>query len=301
MQSPFTAFADDYIRARLAKLIRKADKAAAKCGRKGKAVHDFRVALRGLHSWLMVYAAPYGFDLQLILEVQMLASATNGYRDLEVFSIWLDEQKHPSHAVRKYRKHIRRQLEKVTKKTATFIKDVWHPLSERLYRELDVICRGDDSECGFSATSHAALCQRFDTFSEQLGNIIGVAENESSEKRLHKCRISIKQMRYLLEAFADWNNRCREAVSELRRIQDDMGVYHDLCVFRNTIRAAALEHQDLESLAEMAEGQRAILYARLYENYFTPPLRWMARLEDAIGDIGGEVKRACSQPASGMQ
>jgi CHAD domain-containing protein len=289
MRSPFAAFSDDFIHTRLTKFIRKADKAAAKCGKKGKAVHDFRVALRGLHSWLIVYAAPYGFDPQLILEVQALASATNGYRDLQVFSLWLDEQKHPSHAVRKYRKHIRRQLEKITKKTGTFIKDSWLPLSERLYRELDVICRGDDSECGFSATSHAALRQRFDVLSDQLGNIIGVEENDTSKKRLHKCRISIKQMRYLLEAFGDWNSQCLEAVDDLRKIQNELGLYHDLCVFRRTICSAASGHQGLESLAEMAEEQRARLFAHLNGKYFSPPLGWLDRLDSAIGMIGAEA------------
>jgi CHAD domain-containing protein len=289
MRSPLTAFSDDYIRTRLAKFIRKADKSAAKCDRKGKAVHDFRVALRGLHSWLMVYASPYGFDPQLILEVQALASATNGYRDLQVFSLRLDKQKHPSHAVRKYRKHIRRQLEKVTKKTGMFIKDAWLPLSERLYRELDVIRRGDDSECGFSATSHAALCQRFDTLSDQLGHIIGATENEASEKRLHKCRISIKQMRYLLEAFGDWNSQCLEAVDDLRKIQNELGLYHDLCAFRHNIREAAVKHKGLEALADIADEQHVILFKRLHGKYFSPPLAWLDRLDSAIGTISAEA------------
>jgi len=61
--------------------------AASTLGQEANALHDFRVALRSLHSWLKAFGKGDNIAPVLAKDISRLASATNHGRDLEVLAL----------------------------------------------------------------------------------------------------------------------------------------------------------------------------------------------------------------------
>jgi len=82
----------EFIRSSLITFTNRTDEAVHNIRRNDQSIHDFRIALRYLRSWLRVFGGTIGLDPKLLADASKLATATNHCRDLEAYVIWLEHQ-----------------------------------------------------------------------------------------------------------------------------------------------------------------------------------------------------------------
>jgi len=273
----------------LKQLLHQADLAASALGQEANALHDFRIALRSLHSWLKAFGKGDNIAPVLAKDISRLASATNHGRDLEVLALWVDVQvvsMSETPALRRYVAALHHQREQAAKHAIAHIRQQWPALGNRvqLAASQSSHLAGKDT---FARLAQDKLNRRISRLSELI-NMIGADESATSARRLHKCRINIKQIRYLLAPFTDWNRRCQIALQDLKRAQDQLGDYHDLCIFTEMLEPAVGQCDGAEALLALAEQQRRECFSRLRQQLFTPPMPWLQRLGDCLAILTTE-------------
>ncbi|MDQ7000203.1 MAG: CHAD domain-containing protein [Mariprofundus sp.] len=268
-----------------------ADLAARHFGSNEDALHDFRVALRCLRSWLKAFGSKLNIDNRVIEDVSSLAAATNRCRDMEVFDRWLYHQSMRSslNPAPHFMNSIHHQLEQDKLDSIGHINTQWPAIKNRIH---DAIKPGDQSNARAAFIHHVqpVLKLRLSKLSDQINQVIDTGESQESHRKLHKCRISIKQIRYLIEPFKTGNSLCKACLHDLKRLQDQLGACHDLFVFTTTLQRAASQFEGIETLIESAEQQRRACFNALHTQHFTPPIRWLERLETAIAMIADELQ-----------
>jgi len=282
-QSNSDADSAEFIRAQLAELTCMADLAASHIGSTENALHDFRVALRALHSWLKAFADTINIETRVIKDISGLADATNRCRDMEVFDQWLHRQ--ITHNALKptlhYVSFIHDQLEQDRRSSIGRISTHWPAIKNSMRHALKPTGH-INARAAFIHHTQPILKLRLSRLSDQVSQIIGAKESQTSHKKLHKCRITIKQIRYLLEPFKAGNSHCKQSVHDLKLLQQQLGACHDLFVFTATLQRASSQYEDLDTLVEAAERQRRNCFVMLQAHYFTPPMAWLTRLGSAI-------------------
>ncbi len=272
--------------AQLAGFIRMADVAAEHMASNAEALHDFRVALRYLHSWLQAFADTINIEHSVIRDISSLSTATNPCRDMEVFDQWLRRQiTHSSlQPTRYYVNRIHTQLEQERRSSIECINACWPAIKHDIQQALKPTAR-IHARAAFIYHAHPVLKCRLSRLSDQISRIISAKASQPSRKQLHKCRITIKQMRYLLEPFKTGNSRCQQSLRHLKLLQQQLGACHDLFVFSATLQRAAAQYAGLDTLIASAVRQRQHCFAGLYAHYFTPPMAWLTQLDHAIDAI----------------
>ncbi len=268
------------IRHHLKQLLHQADLAASALGQEANALHDFRIALRSLHSWLKAFGRGDNIDPALAKDISRLASATNHGRDLEVLALWVDAQivfMAESPVLRRYVAALHRQREQAAEHAIAHIRQQWPALGNRVRLAVSQSSYLADKDT-FARLAQDKLQRRISRLS-QLINMIGADECATSARQLHKCRINIKQIRYLLAPFMD-RNRCSQiALQDLKRAQDQLGDYHDLCIFTEILEPAVGQCAAPEALLALAQRQRKNCFKRLRQQLFSHPMLWLQRLE----------------------
>ncbi len=236
------------------------------------AVHDFRVAVRRLRSWLRGLG-PWLEDSTPKKAVRRLAKAarlTGDARDAEGHLTWLHAQRSAlsvrqrrglSWLVEQIETDKRHDEHTVTTKGGRAFDRAATALSRKLpsYRaHLD----SDDGETPrrFAAVMAELLRDHATTLSRRLARV----ETFEDEKGAHAARIAGKRLRYLLEPFAKHVDGGTELVDDLARMQDTLGDWHDVHVFSAAIvraseSAAAAEGRRLsEAVVEGKDMTRAL-------------------------------------------
>ncbi len=285
LHQPDTGSAE-FIRAQLAGFIGMADLAAEHMGSKTDALHNFRVALRCLHSWLKAFADTVNIENRVITDISSLADATNRCRDMEVFEQWLHRHisRHPLKPTLHYMNYIHDQLEQERLSSSVHISTHWPAIKHSMRHVLE--SSGHiHARAAFIHHAHPVLKRRLSRLSDQISQIISANASQPSQKQLHKCRITIKRIRYLLEPFETGNSRCQQSVRHLKLLQQQLGACHDLFVFTATLHRASAQYAGLDTLIESAAQQRQHCFAGVYAHYFTPPMLWLTQLDDAIDAV----------------
>lgn len=289
MKSPFKADLDEAVTANISSFVRRADSAVAAIGHMPEALHDFRVALRHIRSWLKAFGADTGIEPELTRAVANLASATNRCRDLEVYVAWLDQQlaNPPSRPLQSYSSDIRKNLRQESKSAEAVIIAGWPGLRQELLEEISADSKTTER---FVRISFIALTARMDRLNSQLLGVVDNQQEELLERELHRFRINIKQIHYLLDVFKPWESHCRKGVREIKSLQDELGLYHDLCIFSATLLNASASNPELTPLTKSAVDQGHTQFHKLQRHYFTPPMKWLKHLDQAIQAIEKRVK-----------
>jgi len=230
----------EFIRAQLAGFTFMADLAASHIGSNADALHDFRVALRCLHSWLKAFAGTINIENRVIKDISSLAAATNRCRDMEIFDQWLHRQ--ITHNTLKptlqYVSLIHHQLEQDRRSSIGCISTHWPAIKNSMHHALKPTGH-INVRAAFIDHAQPILKLRLSRLSGQVNQIISAKESQTSHKQLHKCRITIKQIRYLLEPFKTVNSPCKQSVHDLKLLQQQLGACHDLFVFTTTLQRAS--------------------------------------------------------------
>ncbi len=210
-----------------------------------EALHDFRVAVRRLRSWLRAYRDVLRDSVGRKMQGRLgaLARATNDSRDIEVHREWIAAQRKTlTPSARKGIAPLDRSLAEDKRRADAAFRAVlaadFAPLMARLRKNL--------SRYPVAVWDHppgerwaAAAAQRIHDAFLDLRERLTHVEEVDDDAAAHRARIAAKRLRYLLEPLADAVDGVAEAVGLLKEAQDQLGSLHDAHVFARTLRRRA--------------------------------------------------------------
>lgn len=240
------------------------------------ALHDFRVAVRRLRSWLRALG-PWLEDSipkKAFSRLEKAARLTGDSRDAEVHLTWLGAQR-GALSVRQ-----RRGLTWLVEQIEQDKKESDHVVMTKGARAFD---RARDAfarklpiyrahvEGGSQRTFGGVVAELLRDHAASLAERLTRVESFDDEKGAHAARIAGKRLRYLLEPIAEHVEGASELVADLSKLQDTFGDWHDVHVFSNAIvraseSAAAAEGRRVsEAVVEGADARHALRTDRQHQ------------------------------------
>jgi CHAD domain-containing protein/CYTH domain-containing protein len=237
-------------------LARERDRLAA--ARDSETLHDFRVALRRLRSWLRALELSLEGSLPnaAMRRLRRMARESNAGRDAEVFLAWLataEGQLSPpgKKAVVWLTERFQRQEREAESELESRLKRDFQRTRDRLEERLAL----------YRVEAHVHAGVREPLFSAVIAGLLGT-QAEDLRRRLkrvrsvddatesHQARIAGKRLRYLLEPIAQQVAAGPALLAHLRSLQDTLGELHDAHVWLLVLRHVVAEQA-------MEEGRRA--------------------------------------------
>jgi CHAD domain-containing protein len=218
-----------------------------------KALHAFRVAIRRLRSLLRAYHRWLGrvAGKKPRRRLRDLARATNAARDAHVLLTWLGTQKvslemedQPGLAWMRKRLHSRQSDFKrscrgeLTRDFARVTKLLRNRLAKMKVSE----------EGRFRSAFGEVFAPTADEFRLRLAAIMGSGDY----KNIHRTRIQVKRLRYLVEPLRNMLEEARAVDQRLRKLQKLLGSLHDIQIIEAEL-AAAIEVAAAEKARRMHE------------------------------------------------
>ncbi len=250
-----------------------------------EALHDFRVALRRLRSWLRAYRRDVRDSVgkKSVKKLGILARITTSSRDIEVHIAWLKaELPELTAADRSGARWLLRKLtaEKNRADAAsqlTLGEEFTH-LSARLRKNLSryaVAVWDQESTDRWAITAATQVQEAFVAFRHRLAAVTAADDDE----HMHRARIAGKRLRYLLEPLVGVVDGATESVESLKGVQDLLGDIHDAFVFNRALRRMARAHRGrprakgrtidpkpgLRALARRLDTRRAVAWGTFTE------------------------------------
>jgi CHAD domain-containing protein/CYTH domain-containing protein len=212
-----------------------------------EALHDFRVAVRRLGSWLRAYRVPLRGSVtgRHRNALRAVARASNGCRDAEAHVAWLRAHKELFRQDRrKGTEWLVRQLQERGRTVRdTLVKQVGRdfvPLRRELRKTLRVYTRRVDAaptEVSFAVATTLFVHDQ----AEALRDRIVCVRGRGDEDAAHRARIGAKYLRYLLEPVASAVARAEPLLSRLEHLQDILGELHDAHMLCGEVSSAIVD------------------------------------------------------------
>jgi CHAD domain-containing protein/CYTH domain-containing protein len=235
--------------------------------REPEALHDFRVALRRLRSWLRAQDAALAGSVPPSARRRLarIARESNAGRDAEVLIGWLDaahEQLPPNDrsAVRWLRTRFDRQRTEAEAALAARLGRVFTTVHDRLQRRLETYQLTVSVSEGVREPSFAgSMAVLVREHGENLSRRLAAVRAADDAAEAHRARIAGKRLRYLLEPFAAHLPGGDAIVTRLRGLQDALGELHDahiwLLILRDVVSELAMEEgRQLAQALTVASG-----------------------------------------------
>lgn len=225
-----------------------------------EALHDYRVALRRLRSWLRAYDAELreGIGRKARRRLRRLARATGERRDLDVHLAWLLDARprlraaerpgvdwlvdrlagRAAHADVALRAAVARDHDRVH---AALLDGV-----HRYTAHLD----DDRPDARWGTVAATRAVAQLAELRARLAGVRSLADQDEA----HEARIAGKRLRYLLEPFRGAIAEADAAVQALKALQDDLGDLHDAHVF-------GLELEEAQATQAREAGEAAAMRA----------------------------------------
>ncbi|MGQ0649106.1 MAG: CHAD domain-containing protein [Gemmatimonadaceae bacterium] len=216
-----------------------------------EALHDFRVAVRRLRSWLRAHRDVIGRSAGKKVDraLRRVAQETNESRDAEVFRGWL-EQTVPS-------------LEPDHRPGASWLSGVlaserpnhdailseetrteFARAAERLEQRLPIYTVTHHLTEGPRDLAFApALAASIRSHAVKLRSRVDRVRDATDEALVHRARIAGKRLRYLLEPVAPHLTAGPELIQSLKDLQDALGDVHDGHVWIEDVRRRTPRHE----------------------------------------------------------
>lgn len=211
-----------------------------------EALHDFRVAVRRLRTWLRALR-PWlgdGTPKKARRRLKKTARLTGKSRDAEVHLEWLEGQRsHLSSTERRGHALIMEQIEEEKRKgdhrvatAGTRAFDRSHTTLSRKLRSYRVAV--DDGEADTPHSFPAEMAELIRAQGAKLSECLAGVRTFKDVEEGHQARIAGKRLRYLIEAVADCVSGAERVVTDLGELQDLLGDWHDAHVFSAAIASA---------------------------------------------------------------
>ncbi len=232
-------------------LGRERDRLAAEKG--SETLHDFRVDLRRLRSWLRALSAELEGSVPnaCVRRLRRMARESNAGRDAEVFLGWLATTEaqlsaRDRPAVHWLIERFQRQEREAESELESRLKRDFQRTRDRLEERLSLYQVEAHVHAGvreplFSAVVAALLRELAEDLRRRLKRVRSVDDvNEA-----HQARIAGKRLRYLLEPISQQVAAGPALLAQLRTLQDALGDVHDahvwLLVLRHVVAELAME------------------------------------------------------------
>lgn len=222
-----------------------------------EALHDFRVAVRRLRSWLRAFENEFDDTLRGKYRrgLDRIADATRDSRDLEVHIAWVER------FARARRKRTRAGsdwlIARMRGRKARADLTLRRVLDEDFARTESGLRKAfahytvtrDETPALFARVTAKLVRQQAVAVRSALANVSTIGDRVQG----HDARIAAKRLRYLLEPFRDLIDGTGDVVTRLTTLQDDFGALHDAQIFGSEIaRALAKVRSSKESDAARA-------------------------------------------------
>jgi CHAD domain-containing protein/CYTH domain-containing protein len=222
-----------------------------------EALHDFRVALRRLRSWLRALRPTLRGSLPrgAVRRLRRLAKASNAGRDAEVFLDWLHSaEEHVTPRKRGAVQWLIARFERQQREADTTLEELltrdFARAHERMQDRLESYQVVAHIHGGVQEASLAAfLATMVREHAEELSARLTLVQRLEHEREAHRARIAGKRLRYLLEPVAPFLVGGEALVERLKALQDSLGDLHDAHIWLMMLREMAAE-------AAMEEGRR---------------------------------------------
>lgn len=200
-----------------------------------EALHDFRVDVRRLRSWLRAFRDVFSDTLNPKHErrLRRVGKTTGASRDLEVHIAWVEKTRKglrgPARAGASWLlARLRDEKAGSDVELRQAVEDDFDRTMTRLDHALvSYVARVDEVEVRFGRIVSELLREQAATLSRALGRVSSLGDRAEA----HEARIAAKRVRYLLEAFEEALTDVRPIVEELSALQDRLGELHDAQLF----------------------------------------------------------------------
>jgi CHAD domain-containing protein/CYTH domain-containing protein len=209
-----------------------------------EALHDFRVAVRRLRSWLRAYKGPLRGSVSGKNRdaLRAVARATNGPRDVQAHLEWLSARKELFGKDRRKGsewliEQLRARDGSATRTLGPQVDAGFLALRRKLAEKLQVYTRRvDDSaaDVSFAVATARLVADQAEALRERITCVRGRGDKDAS----HQARIAAKHLRYLLEPVAQAVTQAGPLLPRLEELQDILGELHDAHVFAGEVSAA---------------------------------------------------------------
>jgi len=203
------------------------------------AVHDFRVALRRLRSWIRAFDDDLASTVRpkIIRRLKRIADATRTSRDYEVHIEWLE---HFARSQRgKYRAAIAWLVDELQSRKAKADLELRETVDKDLQRTASQLAQGLsryivnlDEPSDPMAFDLAALIR---DHAVAAASRIAKIESVGDRAEAHEARIAVKRLRYIIEPLSETIPGAESLVDDLSTLQDDLGALHDAQIFGSEI------------------------------------------------------------------
>ncbi len=270
------------------------------------ALHDFRVGLRRLRSWLRAFrqevddtVGPGSFR-----RLRRLSRRTGRARDLEVQLAWLAQPTVPlgplaSRAAATMAERVRADHASALATTFELIRTGFPETAKKLDKRLRRFeVRLDSERAADDRTMADVLGLLFRRTARQVRQALAAVTTSDEPAQAHRARLAVKRLRYLVEALGDWHRGGHLVTERLAALQDALGRLHDRHVLlaRVATEAPSRPQRALESAvrrAADAEFRRAMRLIRHRQTSAT-----LAQVERLATRLSGDGAPAPERPAS---
>lgn len=251
-------------------------------------LHDFRVAVRRLRSWLRTHRPTLGRratrrGLRLLRRV---ARGTNAGRDAEVLAAWLisaevanDPDTAPAGA------QVAAVLQgegapRIPDEAHAAFQDAASVLRERLAtyraeRRVGEVVAVDGTTFAARSADAARRCLR------QLQRRLARVHDSSDDTAIHQARLAGKRLRYALEPLAPHVTGGPAIIQQLKQLQDLLGDVHDAHVWRDVL-GPRVPTEAWPMVEAKLEGRLEDRYARFREGWAGD---WWTTFEGAVNRV----------------
>jgi CHAD domain-containing protein/CYTH domain-containing protein len=208
------------------------------------ALHDFRVALRRLRSWLRAFE-PWVHDAVSRKQQRRLseiADATGATRDATVHLEWLHEERAALSARQRIgqswlSERLKTQRKEGSEAALAAVSD-FDGVVAKLTRRLNAYratVLPEERPARFGVVLSERLLEESDSLQHHLAAISDAADVDKA----HRARIAAKRLRYVVEPVAELATDGDAIIETLKSLQDILGDLHDTHVFSQEVVEAA--------------------------------------------------------------
>ena len=244
--------------------------------RNTEALHDFRVGVRRLRSWVRALDTWLRGSVprKARRRLRKAARATNASRDADVRLVWLRSlraQLNPaeraglSWVIRKISDERAETFETHVVQGARAFDRAEEKL-DRTLREYRVVIADDEDDAppGFSVVMGQLIREHASDLTERLRRVHAIRNT----RQIHVARIAAKRLRYLMNPLEDIVPGVKELDAELGKLQDALGDSHDVTSFARELADLLRDlPPDDERLAPGISAIRSRLRARAAETF----------------------------------
>ena len=220
-----------------------------------KALHDFRVALRRLRSWIRAFRPVLRDTLRgsVVRRLAHIAEATGASRDIEVRIEWIDRARRQLHGEeRKGATWLIKRLkgEKLTcdAELRRVLDDEFDKATRRVDKAMSRYEARVEGERSYEEVTSEIVTHHLDALSTAMAGVSSVNDRAQG----HAARIAAKRLRYVLEIVAPSDSDQARAMVSLKELQDRLGDLHDAQTFGSQLASLVAELSAAKADAEKA-------------------------------------------------